>query len=260
MKPVTWTSEKISRFWNSFENRPELHDLHFSKQRGRSLLAFVKKTSKIEEPVLDLGCGSGHLIEYLLSAKYKTFGADVTSSAGDIVQNRFGLNPYFLGFRLLETGKEWPFEQKSISTIFILETVEHLLPDDLHRLLLYVRCTLRDNGYVVITTPNNENLSKFSVCCKKCGSHFHRFQHLRSWTRQSLHELMQSAGFKNVICSPTLLFPDMKVWLRAQKIRRTEPMHCPECNEFIKIEPAGTSERIISLYQELFHLVCIAQK
>jgi hypothetical protein len=59
-------------------------------------------------------------------------------------------------------------------------------------------------GYLFVTTPNNENLEASTVFCPECGAVFHRYQHLRSFTIESLEELMRSHGFATTLCNITL--------------------------------------------------------
>ena len=39
---------------------------------------------------------------------------------------------------------------------------------------------------MLISTPNNENLSIWNVYCPHCKHSFHRWQHVRSWTADLL--------------------------------------------------------------------------
>ena len=59
-------------------------------------------------------------------------------------------------------------------------------------------------GYLFLTTPNNENLEASTVFCPECGAVFHHYQHLRSFTVDSLQELMHSHGFTTTLCNITL--------------------------------------------------------
>ena len=133
---VEWTPEKIVRFWNAYEDTPGMQNWHFSKQRGAALLSWTSKKASICAPVLDLGCGSGHLTSLLLARGIQTYGADVSDNTEKIVTGRFKGDYNFLGFKQIEAGKPLPFENNSIKTIFLLETVEHLLQPVLDNLLL----------------------------------------------------------------------------------------------------------------------------
>jgi len=255
---VEWTPEKIACFWSAYEETPGMQNWHFSKQRGAALLSWTSKKASICAPVLDLGCGSGHLTSLLLARGIQTYGADVSDNAEKIVTGRFKGDYNFLGFKQIEAGKSLPFENNSIKTIFLLETVEHLLQPVLDNLLLECRRILASGGHIIVTTPNQENLKDSFVFCRNCGAQFHSFQHVRSLNSSSLWDFLEKAGFKKVICRSAVLFPDWSVWLVAQKCRRVSWIPCPECGYHVPNTSISSGNRIRSIIRELYHLVCIA--
>ncbi len=257
---VEWTPEKIARFWSSYEETPGMQNWHFSKQRGAALISLVRKKVSLSAPVLDLGCGSGHLISLLLSLGLQTRGADVSDSAGKIVNERFNGDRNFMGYTPLQKGKSLPFDDNSFKTLFLLETVEHLLPPDLEAILLESRRILADGGHLIVTTPNQELLRDSFVFCRSCGAQFHSFQHIRSLDSSSLWTQIEKAGFKKVICRPAILLPDLSVWLLAQRCRRESFIPCPECGNKVVNSALRSENRIKSVLRELYHLVCIAEK
>ena len=107
---VEWTPEKIARFWNAYEDTPGMQNWHFSKQRGAALLSWTSKKASICAPVLDLGCGSGHLTSLLLARGIQTYGADVSDNTEKIVTGRFKGDYNFLGFKQIEAGKPLPLK------------------------------------------------------------------------------------------------------------------------------------------------------
>ena len=52
---------------------------------------------------------------------------------------------------------------------------------------------------VLITTPNNENLDNETVYCPCCENSFHRWQHVRSWSSDSLSLYLIKHGFKVIL-------------------------------------------------------------
>ena len=52
----------------------------------------------------------------------------------------------------------------------------------------------------MITTPNEEVLSNNAVFCPECGHEFHRWQHLRSWSADSLASALARHGFEPLFC------------------------------------------------------------
>lgn len=258
--PITWTPASIARFWNLYESTGGMDLWHFSRQRGGALLRYAAKQIDIMEPVLDLGSGSGHLLQLLLDKDLKCFAADVSSRGLEIAASRFSTQPGFLGTRFMESNEKVPFDDSSIGTVFLLETIEHLLPETLDALFAEIPRVLFKDGYLVITTPWNENLRAGNVTCVNCGCIFHKTQHLRTNNEESVMAHIENAGFKIVSCKAALLLPDISVWLRAQMTPARVSIACPECGSRCKSPNHSIFARWKSIAHELKHLVCIAQK
>ena len=57
------------------------------------------------------------------------------------------------------------------------------------------RQLLAPDGIAIITTPNDEDLHASETYCPHCDQVFHRWQHLRSWTAESLAAAVSTNGF-----------------------------------------------------------------
>jgi hypothetical protein len=55
--------------------------------------------------------------------------------------------------------------------------------------------TLKQGGFIVITTPNNENMEENKTMCPECGCVFHRWQHQRTFSAKSLELVLRNYGF-----------------------------------------------------------------
>lgn len=258
--PIIWTPASVARFWNRYESTGGMDLWHFSRQRGVALLRHVTKHIAITEPILDLGCGSGHLLRLLLEKKHKCFAADVSSKGLEIVEKRFSALSGFLGARLMTSNEKIPFDDSSIGTIFLLETIEHLLSDTLASLFAEISRVLSKNGCLVITTPWCEDLEAGTISCVHCGGIFHKTQHVRTNDCASVTTLVENAGLKIVSCRAALLLPDFGVWIRAQMTPARVSIGCPECGGTCKSPNRSLITRWKSLAHEVKHLVCIAQK
>jgi hypothetical protein len=75
---------------------------------------------------------------------------------------------------------------------------------EVHRLL-------RVGGHLIITTPNDENLAASAILCPNCLCEFHRGQHVRTWSAQSLSAVVAAHGFTPIHCAPTY-FADVAGW------------------------------------------------
>jgi SAM-dependent methyltransferase len=258
--PIAWTPASIARFWNLYESTGGMDLWHFSKQRGAALMRYVANQVDIMEPILDLGSGSGHLIGLLLRKNLQCFAADVSSKGLEITAARFSGQSGFLGARFMDSNGKIPFNDASIGTVFLLETIEHLLPDALEALLAEIPRVLSKDGYLIITTPWNEDLRAGCVECAQCGCMFHKTQHLRKNNEASVTATVEKAGLQIVSCEAALLLPDFGVWLHAQMTPSRISVACPECGSPCVSPNRSVFARWKSMTHELKHLVCIARK
>jgi SAM-dependent methyltransferase len=256
---VEWTSARIRSFWGRFDDRPDNDNAHFGLQRGAAVLNFVKKHVRLTGPVLDLGCASGHLLDYMVDRGIRCAGADITLRPLAIARQRLSGHSNFLGVVALSDRHSLPYKTGSFEAVFLLETIEHLFPDQSVQLMREIKRILRPGGRLIVTAPNNEDLAAHSIVCPTCGLSFHRVQHLRSFTRHSLRTALVDAGYCDVICSVTPLLPDWKIWLKAQRHPRKIPGGCPACKAEFANTPVGAWRRIRDLFEELLHLICIAE-
>src|SRR4051812_25125677 len=93
--PVEWTPERIREFWSYYASNDALQDTYFSNLRGRSLVEFVSRRIPIGT-ALDMGCGRGDLIGYLMEA-HNASGSDQSPDSVGVVTERFQGHPRFLG-------------------------------------------------------------------------------------------------------------------------------------------------------------------
>lgn len=137
------------------------------------------------------------------SVKY--FALDFSPDSVSEAVSRFGHDPQFEGAALVESLSEERAGKFDCATM--LEVVEHLDDDNLRRALRHLHSFLKPGGYVCITTPNAEDLmsSNVRISCPDCGCRFHRMQHVRSWTAETLSSVLSLHGFKVASSKTTIL-------------------------------------------------------
>jgi SAM-dependent methyltransferase len=200
---LQWRPEHIERFWNWYASNPTLADTYFSKMVGNGVLEDVGGRIRLKGTIVDLGAGPGYLVEHLLRwPDVQVLAVDVSTQSVEMLRQRFAGNPKFLG-ALVSTPHKVPVSDARADIAFLLETVEHLTDDVLVPILGEAQRVLRSGGYVVVTTPNEENLEASESMCPNCGCVFHRIQHVRAWTAASLIQKMREIGFIEVFCEPT---------------------------------------------------------
>lgn len=100
-----------------------------------------------EQSIADVGCGTGHLLQYLKKefGFSKATGMDFSSEAINVAKKKF---PHFEFFEF-DIYKKW---DEKFDLIFCTEVLEHLMyPEDA---LSNLTSMMSDKGRLVITVPN----------------------------------------------------------------------------------------------------------
>lgn len=187
-----WTPERVQAFWNYNSRFP---DHYFTFNKGRGILKRLRRHLAGRREVLDYGCGSGHLLRLLLDAGYRAGGSDLSRDSVKAVGERLAAREGFLGAwepdALVAEGRRF-------DAVLVVEVVEHLYDDVLDATLARVRALLAPDGIAVFTTPNEERLEDAWLFCPACEHVFHRHQHVRSWSAESLSAALEARGFEVV--------------------------------------------------------------
>ena len=135
---------------------------------------------------------------YLQSVKSDSCrGVEFSRVSVELANKRLEGNPYFKGVELAE-GFPLPFEAETFDAVFFLETIEHILPEEFEHTLKELYRILKKGGYVIVTTPNAENLEGGKIICPECGCIFHGGQHLSVWSANSLTSSMAQFQFQKI--------------------------------------------------------------
>ncbi len=208
---IQWTEEKSARFWDYLSSSPAYLQNNFSKLAGEALLKFVQRRGiPLSGPALDVGCGVGFLLDFLIKRGVSCQGVEFSSVAAGMANERLGSHPLFKGVTMLET-LPLPFADESFNTVFLIETIEHLLPEELKPALSEIYRVLKKDGRIVITTPNEENLEAGKILCPECGAIFHRGQHLSAWSAGSLAALLAELHFRKTFCEAANFRPPSRL-------------------------------------------------
>jgi SAM-dependent methyltransferase len=136
------------------------------------------KAPRPQPRVLDLGCGPGNLLDYLVPHG-QPFGSDFSADALRFCAGR--------GFQRLFRAdfQQLPVRGDSFDLITSIDVLEHL-PDD-RRAIAELHRILRPEGMLVVSVPAFQFL---------WGDHDTLYGHHRRYTTGQLRERLESAGFE----------------------------------------------------------------
>jgi SAM-dependent methyltransferase len=199
---VKWTAEKVRRFWDYYAHNKACESNFFSWMVGDAIVELALKHSPLKGNVLDYGCGHGFLIGKLLKKGISCEGLEFSADSANKTREQFGHEKAFKGV-VLAQNLPTPLEGEKYDFVFLIETLEHLLPEYLEGTLKEINRITKNGGLILITVPNDEVLDAQKMFCPECGCIFHSVQHVKSWQKDSLSSLMKKVGFDDVICKAT---------------------------------------------------------
>ena len=159
----------------------------------KPLISLLNKN--VNTCILDLGCGNGHLVNYLLTEGYNAYGTDA-SEKGIAIGKQADPDRFFV--QDLSTGK-LPDELKKIKfdTIISTEVIEHLY--DPEGFINFCKQALSKNGELIISTPYHGYLKNLSLSlANKWDAHLGPLWlggHIKFWSKASLSRVLTNAGF-----------------------------------------------------------------
>ena len=216
---IDWDDKKVSRLWNYYSRTPPYSEIYFSKLFGHQILG--QAGLPLDEPleVLDFGCGPGFIWDHLdeMASRWQYTALDFSP---DSVKKVFDKAKSSRNFKGAQHVSSLPSElpESHFDVVLLFEVVEHLNDAYLDGTLKEVARLLKRGGMVVITTPNEEDLSKSHKFCPECGAIFHEYQHVRNWSVVSLTDCLKRYGF-SLYSAKTLDFTVQDLTLRGMLMK-----------------------------------------
>ena len=189
--PLEWTDELVSSIWEYYSLRPEAY---FTHQFGDQILEETLRYAPQGSIVCDYGCGAGFLLKRLVK-RCKAAGIDHTQA--NLVKSAevIGSHENLMGLHHISESESMG---ETFDVIYFVETIEHLLDGHIEPTMKNLRHLLKPGGVIICTTPNDEDLSEQEVFCPVTRKTFHRYQHVRSFTKESLRYEFERHGFDHV--------------------------------------------------------------
>lgn len=149
----------------------------------------------IKKDVLDIGCGDGFMLEKIKKTGNFVSGIELAENALLRARKR--------GFKVysLDLNGNWSNRiKKRFDVVLAGEIIEHIFDTD--KFLQNIRKVLKENGYLVLTTPNIASLGRriylllglnpiieYTARPSDAG-------HIRYFTRSTLSNLLKENGYK----------------------------------------------------------------
>ncbi|NOU09702.1 MAG: class I SAM-dependent methyltransferase [Nitrospira sp.] len=190
IKRIHWTPQLVNKFWDGVA-QTELDNLSFGKVAGPRFLELISAYLVPGGSHLDFGAGSGHVLQLLLDRGLNTAGFDPSPDRQDLLVAKIGQHENFLGIKGVDSNEQF-------DVVLLMEVIEHVLDEDFHKVLQRVANFVKPGGYLIASTPNNENLESSSVYCPVSETLFHPWQHVRSFTPDQLSDCFKNIGFSAV--------------------------------------------------------------
>jgi ubiquinone/menaquinone biosynthesis C-methylase UbiE len=199
LHPIEWDDEKVARLWDFYSRQPHVQALYFARVWGGAILRRAGLPRGQSLSILDFGCGPGHMFEHVkrASRRWTYSGLEFSSASVADLLARHSADPQL---RQAVEAKQLPsgLPAASFDVVLLIEVIEHLVDERIEAALEEIRRLLKPGGLLVITAPNDEDLSLEAKLCPECGAQFHQWQHVRSWTLPSLGRLLESRRFGRV--------------------------------------------------------------
>jgi len=161
----------------------------------KSLLSLLDKN--INKCILDLGCGNGHLVNYLISQGFNVYGTDASENGIAIARqqnpDRFFIQDFSTD-ELPEQLRDMPFD-----TIISTEVIEHLY-DPYKFIELCKKILSGTKGQLILSTPYHGYLKNLMLSVlNKWDTHIDPLWqggHIKFWSKKTLSHLLNRYDFK----------------------------------------------------------------
>ena len=213
--------------WVARQEKSKTHSL-----RALNALHLIKKNLPEVRSALDIGCGTGILVDLFNKHGVETDGADSSSEAiGFAKTNKQGQ------FYLID-GNQWnPSSGKPYNLIIAMQLIEHLRNPG--SFLEGVKESMSKGGYLYIETPNIRCYSPFSCWRNRFGGMTGTPDHRIIYSPTSLSSLLEDHGFeismlKTWTYSPSILdsfYNNILSWINRRFRRQSVEINSNISNE-----------------------------
>jgi SAM-dependent methyltransferase len=193
--------EAMNRFWqNGGYEHDTLRDRALFDEVERCVASFVGDGSG--KVVLDLGCGSGKLMN-ILTRSPSVVGVDISDVAVEMARQTHAGRPEF-SFHVMD-AHALDLPNAHFDTTLIIESIEHF--KDCRKVMSEVARVTKPGGHLLVTTANRDSLHL--VVNRKLGypDFATSFQHIEEFSFAGLKRLVEDHGFQVKGSAGMFLYP-----------------------------------------------------
>jgi 2-polyprenyl-3-methyl-5-hydroxy-6-metoxy-1,4-benzoquinol methylase len=178
--------QHYENYWRA-ELPPPVHDA--LTETRHALLR--DRLNNNDRRVLDVGAGTGALVDQLGVEGRDATGFDIAQRAVDLALARFPSGRFI---RWSAENLPWPIEPRSHDVVVAFEVIEHLLQP--RQLIRGAHEALRRGGHLALTTPYHGFFKNIVLSTIAFDHHFNpEGDHIRFFSDAGLRELLESEGF-----------------------------------------------------------------
>jgi 2-polyprenyl-6-hydroxyphenyl methylase/3-demethylubiquinone-9 3-methyltransferase len=186
------------------------------KKRIETLFEYLNECPKGKK-ILDIGCQSGWLCDYLHSIGFEPSGMDIEE---ELINN--GKRKYaHIDFRVADAEVNIPFPDEHFDYIFAGDVIEHVRFTD--HFIHEVNRILKKSGVFILTTPNHSMIKNILIALFRYEKHYDpEFPHYRFYTIKSLKNVLIKRGFRieTIKLLGSLPFLAQSIFLIVKKVDR----------------------------------------
>ena len=168
-----WTPELINTFWHNIR-KTELNNKSFAKVAAPSIKTIVSTIFEKKSKICDYGGGDGYMSGVLNESNFQAFNYDPS----------------------MQQTVDLSIKSNWFDGVLCLEVIEHLDDEALFFCLNDIYKLLKPGGYLILSCPNQEALSENMVLNPETLKLFHRWQHVRSVSKNFITSELKKHGFK----------------------------------------------------------------
>ena len=147
--------------------------------------------------ILDVGSGNGRLCSAMDAAGHQVVGVEYDKNGVELATKAYPKIPFY-NFGVQDDPALLLVHEDNFDAVVSTEVIEHLFSP--HLLPEYAHRCLRDDGYLILTTPYHGYLKNLALSIlDKWDFHHHPYLHgghVKFWSRKTLSQLLSEHGFR----------------------------------------------------------------